>query len=88
MNISVGTITRTVILVFALVNQGLSLAGYSPIPIEDESITATFSMVFTVVTAVIAWWKNNSVTRAAQVADLTLKNAKAANNRRNGSKHL
>lgn len=71
-----GTIARTVILALALVNQCLSFAGISPIPVEDESITQLISLVFTVVSAVIAWWKNNSFTNAAIQADEALKDLK------------
>lgn len=71
--VTAGTIARTVILALALVNQCLSFAGISPIPVEDESITQLISLVFTVVGAVIAWWKNNSFTNAAIQADETLK---------------
>jgi len=68
-NITSGTIIRTVILALALVNQVLATMGKSPIPIEDETITELISTAWTVVAAAVAWWKNNSYTKAALAGD-------------------
>lgn len=68
-NISAGTIARTIILVMALLNQALSAAGKPMLPIEDTQIEALVTTLWTVAAAVIAWWKNNSFTRAAIKAD-------------------
>lgn len=72
------TIIRTVLLVLALVNQILVILGYSPLPIEDEEITALISMGLTLVTSIWAWWKNNSITSEAQEADVFLDELKTA----------
>lgn len=64
-----GTIIRTVLLVLALVNQVLAAFGISPLPLENETVTTLVSLGFTVVTALVAWWKNNSFTKEAQAAD-------------------
>ena len=63
------TIIRTVCLVVALVNQGLTMAGRSLLPVTDEQIAELLTLGFTIVTALWAWWKNNSFTPAAIVAD-------------------
>lgn len=63
------TIIRTVILAVALTNQALVLSGHSILPFEEESLTELISVAFTVVTSAIAWWKNNSFTKAAIEAD-------------------
>lgn len=68
-NISHGTIIRTICLILALVNNCLTMAGHSPLPIEDEQLTELLSQIFVIVTAVAAWWKNNSFTRAALEGD-------------------
>lgn len=60
-----GTIIRTICLVLALVNQILTATGHSIIPIDDETIQALVSTIATVVTALIAWWKNNDFTEEA-----------------------
>ncbi len=64
-----GTIVRTVLLVLALVNQLLTAFGVSPLPLENETVTTLISLGFTTVTALVAWWKNNSFTKEAQAAD-------------------
>ena len=77
MNITVGTVTRTLCLLVALVNQILVVFNKSPLPIEDENLANLISTVTTIVTAVIAWWKNNSFTKEAIEADATLSELKA-----------
>ena len=77
MKITAGTIARTAILVLALVNQVLTAMGHSIINVSDDDINTLISSGFTVVSAIIAWWKNNSFTHAAIMADEVLKNEKA-----------
>ena len=67
--ISAGTIARTIILLLALINQCLSMAGVSPLPIEDEQVETVITTAWTVIAALIAWWKNNSFTQAALAGD-------------------
>lgn len=69
MKISSGTIARTIVLVLALVNQVLSVLGYKIIPIEDEQVNDFITMLFTIGSALAAWWKNNSFTEAAIEGD-------------------
>ena len=64
----IGTITRTVLIIIALINQGLVIAGKNPLPFEDDQIAQVISFGFTAVTALIAWWKNNNFTREAKEA--------------------
>lgn len=68
-NITSGTIARTLILLFALANQFLQIAGYSPLPFNDEQVTQAVTFVCTAVASVLAWWKNNSFTKKAIEAD-------------------
>lgn len=72
-NITKGTIIRTVLLVLALVNQVLAVYGTSPIPVDDDTVTNLISTICTVVTAIMAWWKNNSFTEKAIEADKMLR---------------
>ena len=67
--INAGTIARTIILLLALVNQCLSMAGIQVIPIADEDVNLLVSTAWTVVASLIAWWKNNSFTTAALEGD-------------------
>lgn len=72
LHISAGTAARTLILVFALINQILSACGKSPLPIESETLEQLVTAGFTTVAALIAWWKNNSFTTNALKADALL----------------
>lgn len=72
-NINSGTVSRTIVLVLALVNQCLVMFGKSPLNIADEDVAAAVSLVFTVGAAAVAWWKNNSFTQRAITADEYLK---------------
>ena len=76
-NVSSGTIIRTACLILAILNNALAIAGKSPLPIDDETITQVISFVFTAAASLAAWWKNNSFTSAAIEADKVLKENKA-----------
>ena len=69
--ISAGTIARTACLLLALANQVLSALGKPVLPIESTTIEQLVTAGITTVTALVAWWKNNSFTRAALEADKT-----------------
>lgn len=71
--VSVSTIIRTICLMLALVNQGLTIAGYSPLPIENETVAQLVSLAATIITSLAAWWKNNSFTQKAIAADKIFK---------------
>ena len=63
------TIARTIVLALALINQLLINTGKTPIPIMEDDVYQLVSIIFTIVTAVIAWWYNNSFTKKAIMAD-------------------
>ena len=63
--ISPDTLARTIVLALALLNQLLIVVGKSPIPVAEDDIYQVVSVVFTIATAVIAWWYNNDFTQAA-----------------------
>ena len=69
--ISAGTIARTACLLLALANQVLSALGKPVLPIESTTVEQLVTAGITTVTALVAWWKNNSFTRAALEADKT-----------------
>lgn len=73
MNITGGTIARTVVLIIALINQILTATGHSVLPIESEVVNELITTVFTIVTALIAWWHNNSFTKAALKGDAVMR---------------
>ena len=63
------TIVRTAVLAFALINQVLTISGYNPLPFTDEEFGQAVSMVLTAGASLWAWWKNNSFTQNAIIAD-------------------
>lgn len=73
------TIIRTIVLIVALINQALTLAGKNPLPFEDDEIVNVLSYAFTLGTSLWAWWKNNSFTKNAIKADEVLAQLNAEN---------
>lgn len=77
MKVSKATIIRTVCLLLAIINSGLQLFGKSPITfITDDMVGEIVSYIFVVATAAVAWWKNNSFTKAAIAGDDLMKTLK------------
>ena len=68
-NITSGTIIRTILMILGLINMVLTISGHSIIEIEDATIETVVNSVFTIVTTLLAWWKNNSFTKNAIKAD-------------------
>lgn len=77
LNTKTSTIVRTVCLFVALANQILTATGHSPIPVDNEEIQQLISITLTVITSLVAWWKNNSFTLPAKQADIWMKEMKA-----------
>ena len=73
------TIARTIILALALLNQVFAIIGLPQLDIEEDTIYQTITLIFTIGSAVWAWWKNNSFTKEAQYADSVLKSMKEEN---------
>lgn len=69
LNISAGTITRTILTGIAFINACLEATGHSVIPIDSESISTFISLGFMGAMTLISWWKNNSFTQNALKAD-------------------
>lgn len=57
-----GTIIRTAVLFFALLNQLLAAFGKSPLPFSEAEVEQAVSTLITAVAAAVAWYKNNYVT--------------------------
>lgn len=76
MNVSAGTIARTLCLGLALTNQILSATGHQVLPIEDEQINTLVTTGLTVATSLWSWWKNNSWTTAALEGDAVMNRIK------------
>lgn len=69
MNITSGALARTIVLGLAFINQILSTAGYPVLPFENEQVETFVTLAWTIIASGVAWWKNNSFTRAAQAGD-------------------
>lgn len=67
--ISAATIARTACLLLALANQVLSAMGKPLLPIDSEQLEQLVTAGFTTVSAIVAWWYNNSYTTNAIKAD-------------------
>ena len=63
------TIIRTIVLILALANQVLAIYGKQAIPITEDDVYQTVTLIVTVGSALWAWWKNNSFTGPAIEAD-------------------
>ncbi|MGM0969463.1 MAG: phage holin [Bacillota bacterium] len=75
-----GTVIRTVLLFMALINQVLILFGKPILPISEDQVTSLAetlylagSMIFTIVTTLLAWFKNNYVTDKGKLQKEVLK---------------
>lgn len=75
-NVKTDTIIRTVLLVVALVNQILAIAGKDTLPIYENDVVQIISLCATLLTSLWSWWKNNSFTKNALQADESLKELK------------
>ena len=67
--VTAGTIARTICFFLGLFNQVMSATGHPVLPIDNTTIETWVSLTITIVTSVIAWWKNNSFTKNANAGD-------------------
>lgn len=63
------TIIRTILAGLALLNSVLVMLGKAPLDLDENTIYVVGSGIATIVTTIWAWWKNNSFTKEAIVAD-------------------
>lgn len=62
----IGILIRTLVLVFALINQALVLAGYSPLPFSDQEVEAFVTSLFTIGSSVWVWWKDQDISHESR----------------------
>lgn len=65
LKVSAPVIARTVVLVFALTNQVLTMSGWNPLPFSEEDVYTGCTLLLTVVASLVAWWNDNPVTQKA-----------------------
>lgn len=68
-NVKSDTIARTFVLALALINQVLAIVGKDALPFTEDNVYQICTLIATLITSGIAWWKNNSFTQAAIEAD-------------------
>ena len=73
MKITKGTIIRTLVLAFVLINYILGKMGINLIDISESQISEFVEMAVSVLAIIAAWWKNNSFSDFAKKADEYLK---------------
>lgn len=76
------TIARTIVLALALINQVLAIVGKDALPFTEDGVYQICTLIATLITSGIAWWKNNSFSQAAIEADelkKQLKESKSSN---------
>lgn len=70
-------IVRLILIIVALVNQTLTVAGYNPLPFSEDVLYETFTALFSGYAILVVWWKNNNVTPEAVQAQEELERLKA-----------
>lgn len=58
-------IARIVVTAVLLINAGLTAAGKSPIPLDENTVYEVISQVAAGAAVLISWWKNNNLTQNA-----------------------
>ena len=72
-------IIRLVVLLVLLLNNALLLIGKNPLPWSEEEIYLGVSTVATFLVTLWTYWKNNNITKEAQVSQAYLKDLKEMN---------
>lgn len=77
MQISKGTIVRTVMLIIVIINLVLKQLGHDLINVSESEILTAVEMIIELAVIVVSFWKNNSYTQNAIKADEFLRNLKS-----------
>ena len=64
---------RIIVLIIALVNQTLTATGKNPLPFSDDTVYEAATLIVTIVASLWAGWKNNSITKSAQLCDKVMR---------------
>lgn len=76
MNISKGTIVRTIMLVIVIINLVLKQFGIDLINVSESEVLTAVEMIIELAIIVVSFWKNNSFTEKAIKADEFLQELK------------
>ena len=61
----VKAVVTILVTLFSLVNAGLSLAGFNPLPFTNDEVSTTLFAVIGVIGTIYSWWKNQNITSAS-----------------------
>ena len=75
--VSKETVCSTVFCFLGVINFFLKKYGMYPIEIEESVMFDFVSAVWLIAGVIVAWWKNNSFTKPAIIADGVMKHIKA-----------
>ncbi|WP_223700109.1 phage holin [Sutcliffiella deserti] len=64
--VSKGAWFRVVFLVLALINQVLVMMDRSPIPVSSDQLELLYTLTWTIIASLVAWWKDNDWTKKAR----------------------
>ena len=78
MKVSKGTIVRTVMLVIVVLNMILQHFGLDVIDVSEVQVLAFIELLIEIAVIVVAFWKNNSYSKNAILADAYLKDLREA----------
>ena len=67
--ITKGTVVRTVMIAIVLINMVLEKFGLDVIKTSESTVASIVEMLFEVGSIIAAWWYNNSYSLAARKAD-------------------
>lgn len=77
--VKVETIVRTIVLAVTLLNQVLTMFGKNPLPFAEEELYTMLTTAATIAATIWAWWKNNSFTSEAIMADEYMNELRSGN---------
>lgn len=78
-NIKFGTIVRTILFVIAIINLILKAQGKSIIDIEENIVAYWLETIVDIAIMIVSFWKNNSFSKYAIMADEFLQHLKETN---------
>lgn len=73
-----GTVARFLVLLLALANQALTMFGRPVLNIDDTAVTQLVSLLWTTISALWCYWKDNDITVRARARKARLAGKHAA----------
>lgn len=68
-NVKKETLIRTIITAISMLNMILTMTGKNPLPFSEDELYIGLSAVAGLMSTVWSWWKNNSFSPEAIIAD-------------------